>query len=90
MTPLHLSILVHYYTTGEEHPLIMKNETITDYAYELATFGLLYTPKVEDRPTPLFRITEYGKEVIEKCLLTLKKTEPEDWYNEEFIKNLLK
>jgi len=73
MTPLHLDILRHYYVTGKEYEQIPSNETRTDYAYDLAKEGLLFTPKIDGKPQPLFMITTFGQKVFKRCLLTLER-----------------
>ena len=69
MTPLHLDILSHYYTRGGDYELIPDNETRTEYAYQLAKMGLLYTPD-EDclEEKIIFAITDLGKLTFKKCL----------------------
>ena len=68
MTPLHLDILMHYYTRSGDYDMIPENKTRTDYAFELAALGLLYSGKPEGKPTPLFAITNFGKEVFNKTI----------------------
>jgi hypothetical protein len=79
MTPLHLDILSHYYTRGGDYELIPDNETRTEYAYQLAKMGLLYTPKRPHKGKGLlFAITDLGKLTFRKCLSCL-----DDVYRDE-------
>lgn len=75
MTPLHLDILMHYYSRTGDYELIPGNQTRTDYAFELASLGLLYSPKVDRKPTQLFEITKHGKNILAKCLTILSNEE---------------
>ena len=73
MAPLHLDILIHYYTSLTEYEGIPTNKTRTDYTYDLAKMGLLFTPKTEDKSTLLFEITDTGKKKVESLLSTLEQ-----------------
>ena len=73
MTPLHLNILIHYYSSLAEYEGIPTNKTITDYAYDLAKVGLLFTPVVDGKSTLLFKITNTGKKKVEFLLSTLEQ-----------------
>ena len=64
MTPLHLDILLNYYVTSEDYELIGANATRSEYAYDLALKGYLYTPLSGSA----FAITEHGKEAVERIL----------------------
>ena len=67
MTPLHLDILWHYYSVAGEYPMIPENQTRTEYAYQLASMGLLFTAR--DKRL-MFSITKNGHSVVEKILST--------------------
>ena len=73
MTPLHLDILIHYYSSPIEYEGIPTNKTRTDYTYDLAKMGLLFTPKIAGKPTPLFGITDTGTKMVKSLLSTLEQ-----------------
>jgi len=67
MTPLHLEILINYYTRRTDFEMVIENKVRRDYAYELAKKGLLYTePPTENNN--IFSITDYGRETLERIL----------------------
>ena len=68
MTPLHLDILRHYYVSNHDCANIPSIPVWTDYAFELASKGLLYSPRAEEKQQPLFSITDYGKTKMQKLL----------------------
>jgi len=72
MTPLHLDILIHYYVSCAEFREIPQNTTQTDYAYELAKRGLLFTPK-DFGEALQFGITIAGKKKVDDLLKELEK-----------------
>lgn len=73
MTPLHLDILRHYYITDRDYEVIPYNETRMQHAYYLVESGMLFTPRIDGKQQPLFKITNFGKKSLEQCLLTLEK-----------------
>jgi hypothetical protein len=67
MTPLHLDILLHYYSIVGDYNQLETNDTRKEYAYDFARIGLLYTPMPKENEQR-FRITSHGNELVEKCL----------------------
>lgn len=60
MTPLHLEILLHYYSCTDDFSLINENKVRMGYAYTLSQLGYLYTPANEN----IFAITTHGRRKI--------------------------
>jgi ABC-type branched-subunit amino acid transport system ATPase component len=65
MSPLHLELLMFYFTRSGDHEYVKGNDTTNNYAYELAERGWLYTPQEEK---VLFMITVEGKLVAERII----------------------
>ncbi len=70
MSPLHLEILMFYYTRGGDHEQVKDNDTTDNFAYQLAERGWLYTPR---NATVTFKITTEGKLVAEKIIAVLTR-----------------
>lgn len=68
MTPLHISILMHYFTCADDYEMI-SNPTRSEYAYQLAKKGYLYTPISGN----VFKITAHGKAVVMMLLELIEK-----------------
>ena len=66
MTPLHLDILMHYYTRGGDYDQLETNRARWEYAFDLARLGLLYTPDLVDGER--FAITVHGKRIFKKII----------------------
>jgi len=66
MAPLHLDILMHYYTRGGDYDQLKTNRTRWEYAYELAEAGYLYTPDLVDGEK--FAITKQGKKLFDSVM----------------------
>lgn len=70
MTPLHLEMLMHYYTRADDFDGVDSNETIKEYAYHLAHMGWLYTPANDQKH---FNLTEYGDTIVQKLMGEFEK-----------------
>jgi len=70
MKPLHLNILLHYYSSIEDYDQIPSNKCRTDYAYQLAELGYLYTPQISNQ---IFFITKHGRDMVQKLLSVLSE-----------------
>lgn len=64
MTPLHMDILMHYFSCTNDFDIVETNNTRSIYAYELAELGYLYTPNNNNR----FKITRHGRNTVKAVL----------------------
>lgn len=80
-TPLHLELLMNYFVSAADHPKLGEVRVYDEYADQLASFGLLYTPKavqqtiwVDGKPQAevegcnIYHITRAGKVVCEQIM----------------------
>lgn len=70
MTPLHLDILTHYYSSRAEFPLIKENKVRMEYAQDLVREGYLKTKRDK------FSITLLGRAKLEMLLELLSLNNP--------------
>jgi rubrerythrin len=64
MTPLHLSILIHYYSCANDYEMVTTNEVRRNYADQLCDEGYLHHGDGKNN----YEITEQGKHSIEQIL----------------------
>ncbi len=69
MTPLHLDILLHYYTIRGDYEMVESNETRKAYAYDLVRERYLFMTK---NGKTIYEITNNGRKIIDKILNVLE------------------
>ena len=69
MTPLHLEILMNHYTGNTNFGMDRTTTATTEYTYDLAKIGLLYTPKDCAR----LELTDYGLRIVNKFMAEFSK-----------------
>ena len=69
MTPLHLDILLHYYSMRGDFEMVESNETRKAYAYDLIREGYLFMTK---SGKTIYEITNSGRKIVDKILNILE------------------